>query len=243
MLFRSVISLKELCDAIDQGLELPEKSVVITMDDGYQSNYVYAYPVMQKYNIKATIALITEYLVEEHKAPFNPEVLTWLSWQQIKEMQASGLVDFQAHTHAQHHYRPVDASGNKKKPMLISPLYDPQKGRVETKEEYRERVREDLRQCKEIIETRLGTEAFAIFYPFGAYNHQVQDLAQEVGYKMQLSIKNGLNRYGDNLREIRRVNVSPQDSLETFIYKLETGSEKISKKSLRSLLKRLLSLF
>lgn len=97
-----------------------KNSALITLDDGYVDNYLYVFPLLKKYNMKATIFLNTFYIKEKHSGKSieietnevanneaikkflssgNAESEQYLSWEQIKEMSQSGLVDFQAHSH------------------------------------------------------------------------------------------------------------------------------------------------
>lgn len=97
-----------------------KNSILITLDDGYVDNYLYVFPLLKKYNMKATIFLNTFYIEEKHdykniqiklNGIANNEAIQkflsfgnakseqYLSWEQIKEMSQSGLVDFQAHSH------------------------------------------------------------------------------------------------------------------------------------------------
>ncbi len=55
--YYEVLSLDELVRFISQRKVLPEKAVVINIDDGYRDNYIYAYPVLKKYSVPATIFL------------------------------------------------------------------------------------------------------------------------------------------------------------------------------------------
>jgi peptidoglycan/xylan/chitin deacetylase (PgdA/CDA1 family) len=57
-----LLSLNQLVAYIYQKKTLPEKAMVITFDDGYKDNYLYAYPVLKKYRIPATIFLSTGYI-------------------------------------------------------------------------------------------------------------------------------------------------------------------------------------
>lgn len=68
-----------------------EKSVIITFDDGYTDNYLYAYPILKKHRIKASINIIAEKITDFDDQEF-------VTRGRIKEMRKSGLVQFQAHT-------------------------------------------------------------------------------------------------------------------------------------------------
>ena len=70
---------------------LPKNSILITFDDGYKNNYTLAFPILTKYNMKATIFLNTKFIGKDE---------FYLNWDEIKEMYESGLVDFQLHTHS-----------------------------------------------------------------------------------------------------------------------------------------------
>ena len=72
---------------------LDEESILVTFDDGYKNNYTKAFPILKKYNIKATIFLNTVYIENDRD---------YLDWNEIREMYESGLIDFQLHTHS--HY-------------------------------------------------------------------------------------------------------------------------------------------
>lgn len=65
-----------------------DKPVILTFDDGYEDNYTELFPLLKKYNVKATIFIITGYMNQ-------PKYLTD---QQILEMADSGLVSIQSHT-------------------------------------------------------------------------------------------------------------------------------------------------
>ena len=79
----------EMLDAWENGGTLPEKPVIITFDDGYLDNYNHAYPVLQKYQLKATIFLISDYV---------STYPNYLTWSDVQEMDESGLIDFESHT-------------------------------------------------------------------------------------------------------------------------------------------------
>ena len=82
------ISANELALALKNRSQLPPKSIAITLDDGYQDAFTYAYPIFKKYNIKANLMISTG-LIE------NPD---YLAWNQLREMVGSGLVFAHNHT-------------------------------------------------------------------------------------------------------------------------------------------------
>lgn len=86
------ISFQELSDANNGKIELPEKPILITMDDGYYSNYEYIYPILQKYNVKASIFVVTDKIGKEIDGR------KYISWEQCIEMQNSGLVEIFSHS-------------------------------------------------------------------------------------------------------------------------------------------------
>lgn len=71
------ISLEELFNFYDGKGKLPDKPVIITFDDGYEDNYLTALPILEKYNMSATVFIVPNLIGTEE----------YLSWQQVGEMQ------------------------------------------------------------------------------------------------------------------------------------------------------------
>jgi len=84
----TVISLEALIEAISRGKRYLPGKVVITFDDGLEDNYRYAFPVMAKYKMPATIFLITGYVGNKKG---------YMNWNQVKVMSYNGM-DFGGHT-------------------------------------------------------------------------------------------------------------------------------------------------
>ncbi len=85
----NIVTIDELADLIRSKRSLPPKTVAITFDDGYKNNYTYAFPVLKKYGIKATVFII----IQEIARPENDR----LNWEEIMEMKESGLILFGSH--------------------------------------------------------------------------------------------------------------------------------------------------
>ena len=88
----AVIGMDQLISFLDDGIKLPDKSAMITVDDGYEDNYLDMFPILKKYGFRAIIFTPTG-LVEK------PDYLTW---KQIEEMNNSGLITFANHTWSHH---------------------------------------------------------------------------------------------------------------------------------------------
>lgn len=87
------ITFKELEQYFEHKGGLPAKPVIITTDDGYLSNYTIAYPILRKYNVPATYFITSAYVGVQTTMPH-------FTWDEAREMEASGLIDIQSHTHA-----------------------------------------------------------------------------------------------------------------------------------------------
>ncbi len=85
-----VLPLEELAALIKEKKKIPSRAVAITFDDGYKNNYTYAFPILKKYNLAATIFIIINEVGRRQDDR--------LSWQEIKVMTDSGLISIGSHT-------------------------------------------------------------------------------------------------------------------------------------------------
>lgn len=88
----TTITLDDYYNHLNMGTPLPNKPIIITFDDGYLGNYLYAYPVLKALGMKATIFVITD-SVENKNVTYQH-----FSWEQAREMVDSGLISIQSHT-------------------------------------------------------------------------------------------------------------------------------------------------
>ena len=105
------ISLQQLYNYMNGGIDLPKNPVVLTFDDGYLDNWVFAYPLLKKYGFKGTIYVNPEFAdprniirknLEDHwkgDATINElETIGYLSWNEMREMENEEIMDIQSHT-------------------------------------------------------------------------------------------------------------------------------------------------
>lgn len=99
-----VIPLSHLEEFLDGKRDLPKRSVVITVDDGYKSFYTVAFPILIKYGFPATLFIYTDYI---GTGPGS------LSWAELREMEKTGLIDTQNHTRTHANLPKIHSMGNK----------------------------------------------------------------------------------------------------------------------------------
>ena len=94
----SIITLKDLW-LIRKGKKAPVKNpLIINFDDGYLDNFIWAFPVLKKYNVKATIFISPEFADQRLIVRSGESETGFLSWDEMKIMEESGLIDIQSHT-------------------------------------------------------------------------------------------------------------------------------------------------
>jgi len=190
--------------------EYPEKSIVITFDDGYKSNYDKAFPLMKKLNIKASISLIGYYLNKKDVdgAKQRPK----LTIANIHEMQASGLIDFQNHTYNSHYLDGYTFGGARVGKGILS--YE-----GEEKEAYKERISFDI-LMNHIYITYLTQDIPEFFcFPYGVYNDTVINLLKTLGYKGTITTNKGTNELTPvtSKYQLNRFNVTETTDLSILL--------------------------
>jgi peptidoglycan/xylan/chitin deacetylase (PgdA/CDA1 family) len=186
-----VVPLSAVVEFLAGRRALPRKAVVITMDDGYRSNYRYAYPVLKRHGFPATIFLYTDFL--GGGAALRPE--------EMREMLASGLVDIQSHS--------------KTHSNLGQPAAE------EDNAAYARRIEQEIRVPAERIRQVLGAPVHAFAYPYGDTNHQVIARLEAGGYHLGATVQAGGNPAFASPFLLRRTMVYGGDDLATFRDKLD----------------------
>ncbi len=159
------ISIDDYYQFIHCGKEIPSKSFVLTFDDGRKDSYYPTDPILKALDFKATMFVITGTLSQEKTSPY------YLSLDELKKMIASGRWDIQSHGQDAHGFVQIDADGNSGRFMSHKKwLVDTQ--RIETNEEYRDRILKDLINSKKDLKDYLGVDATAYALPAGDYGHK-----------------------------------------------------------------------
>ena len=186
---------------------LPENPILITFDDGYNSTYQYAYPILKKLNMKATVfvpcVLIRD---EENPSLGHPSFFTW---QQAKKMYDSGVIDIQSHTY--HLHEAVKIDGIEQNAMTHKLKIN---DKYETIDQYKQRIHDDLKESKECIEKYVGNKIIALSFPFGDYNQTCCDISTELQMPYLFCTKEGINQLNKNSLPFKRTTVYNRITME-----------------------------
>lgn len=173
------VNLKQLFDYANGICDLPEKSFMITFDDGCETVYSYALPLLEKYGFNAVCFVIGS--VTDKYSSINDHNLSYsnLNWDEIKELCNGGIIDIQSHTYDLH-------SNNKGRDGI-------KKKKDETFEQYSEFLSADALKMKEKMLEFTGNAPVAIAYPFGSYSKESKEILKSSGIKATFTCEEKVN--------------------------------------------------
>ncbi len=163
--------------AYTRGANMPQKPILLTFDDGYYNNYLYAFEIAKRHRAKFVISPIGFWTDHYTETGEQNAYYTHATWVQLREMADSGLVEVQNHSYDLH----KDGVGVKK----LS---------GETEEQYRDRLTKDLQKAQSAIESHIGTAPTALVYPFGAVSPSTLALVKELGFSCTLTCEEKTSR-------------------------------------------------
>ena len=210
------ISIDDIINYRKSQKKLPKKSVLITFDDGYNSVYTNAFPIIKKYKIPVVIALVGSWLKAKENVDFDGHVIErskFLSQQEIKEMIDSGLVEIASHSYDLHRGILGNPQGNMQSAVVTRQWLATQK-HYENEKSYRQRIFSDLSQNSTFLEHYTGQKPRVVVWPYGRYNKTVRTIAQELGMPIGLTLDDGSNTKETPLWGMRRILVEHQMTLK-----------------------------
>lgn len=179
-------TIDELEGYVKFGRKLPPRTVVITFDDGYESNYLYCYPYFLKYNFRATIFLM---------GSVPPNARPHLTGLQLLDMTGSGLIQIGCHTYGLH--REIDGQ------PALKVLAEPE-------------IADDFNRFNCLCRIAGIKGPTSIAYPYGVAGPAAVVAAQNAGYRTGFTTTKGYVRYGDSPMALNRFMIDPETSIETF---------------------------
>ena len=173
------VTVNQLLDFSQGKGNIPEKAVMITFDDGCETLYEYALPLLKKYGFTAVgfvVGALADHYTEIDDHNLNYSNLTWA---EIKEMSEGNIIDIQSHSFDLHK-NTGNRSGAKKK-------------KSETIEQYSEFLGSDASKMKEAMIKNTGKTPVAIAYPFGSFSSESAEILKRYGIKMAFTCEERVN--------------------------------------------------
>ena len=180
------VSLQQLYDYVHFGTELQEKPIVLTFDDGYFSNYEYAFPILQEYDMQATIFAIGVSVGKDTYKDTDHAMTPHFGADEAREMVDSGLISVQSHTFDMHQWPPFEDGNAQVRETLL-----PFDGEADA--DYEAAVEADFAESRELLESITGQPVNALAFPEGAYVTLTQDALRNAGAELTFTTVRAVN--------------------------------------------------
>lgn len=172
----TVVPLSDIVAYAEGNKKLSSHTIAITIDDGYEDTYTTAFPILRKYNLPFTVFLTTDLRASSKLAN-----LPRLTWDQIREMQESGLATFEVHGHVHENLNSIADN--------VAAL-----------------DAEILGSRAAILE-RIGKHSVYLAYASGYKNDTVIAYIKKQGFKAGFTINEGFVQTGDDPFLLRRTQI------------------------------------
>ena len=180
----TTITSRELCDYLEGKGTLPEKPIILTVDDGKYGVYKTAYPLLQKYDMKCVLSVIGDRVQQSTDDPtvrYDPQA-PYCTWDEIREMSDSGHVEIVSHTYGLHIYEHDDRNGANT-------------AEGESAEHYSGTAYRDYLQLTETLEAYGIPAPVALCYPYSIRSEASDKAWINAGFKLL---------YGGNSDDVRK---------------------------------------
>ena len=178
----TTVTVADLIAYVDEGVPLPDKPVMLTFDDGYYNNYLYAHPLLKQYGMRAVISpigAVSEFYSDNPSEQDKPRY-SHVTWEQLTEMVESGVWEIGHHSYDLHHTDQGRKGVAQKK--------------GEDGKDYRETLLSDLNKAATLLKERVGVTTAAFVYPFGAYTTGTDPVLREWGFRVTLTCEERVSR-------------------------------------------------
>jgi peptidoglycan/xylan/chitin deacetylase (PgdA/CDA1 family) len=198
--------------------ELPGRPVVITFDDGDQSVYDLAFPILARLGFRATLFVVTS------RVGTRWNEVDCLDWGRLRELEESGVFQIESHSH-DIHYK-VDADGSMHPVFVAASEHGFE---IDGASSWEDAVRDDLIRSYEAIERHIGRAPAFLAWPYGTATPELDRVAREAGYLRTCTLRaRSSTRFARGLAEpslgeigIPRYTITARTSLREFRSMLE----------------------
>lgn len=209
------VTAQQIIDHTLNNYTLPQKSVLITFDDGFYNNLSVALPVLKKYKMHAVVSIVGRFTDEYAENDPHSDSYSYLTWNDISELTDSGCIEFGNHTYDMH-----SAIGRRKGCSKME---------NESDDKYKSALTDDILKLQNAFSQHSHDKPLVFAYPFGCVSKESTDILKEIGFKMTFNCRekgNYITRDPDCLFGIFRYNRNGNYSTEEFMTKITQTIDK-----------------
>lgn len=196
------VGYADLIEFVNGKDKLPEKPLLISIDDGYQNNLDLAAPLLEKYGFCANIAVIGVSIGHTTYKDTDIPIMPHFSLEDARPWIKRGVLTVTTHSYDMHQIAAVDGNGCRRGVLQMPGEAEP---------DYIAALTQDYTHAQEQLAGLPGKVLPVFTYPFGAYSELSERVLQEQGVQVTVTIADGANRLvkgePETLRRLRRINV------------------------------------
>lgn len=209
----TTVDFNDLKNYVLRGMDLPEKPIMLTVDDGYQSSYDFLFPLLKKMNMKATIFVIGHSIGADTYKNTGIKINRHFSAEEAREMVASGIIQIGSHSFDMHQAQELEDNPETLQKSMLN------NGRL-SENDYIQLVKNDLQKFSEIYKAISPDTVEILSYPLGEYDQFLTALLHESGIKGTFTSDTGINTLikglPQTLLNLKRINISENTDFSEF---------------------------
>ncbi len=205
--FETILS-EDLINYTEKDTPLPEKPIMITLDDGFYNNAYYLVPLLEKYNMKAVISVVGEYCDSASERDSHVPEYSYLTWDDISEISKNPNIEIGNHTYSMH------TTSERKGCSKLS---------YETEQQYHEILSENILKLQNKLKSETDITPISFAYPFGYISRESIPILKNSGIMITFTCyerPNYIIKDSDCLYGINRYNRSGNISTNEFMRNL-----------------------
>lgn len=204
----TAIHVADLVAYVYEGKPLPEKPIILTLDDGYLNALTEVLPLLEKYDMRATVSVVGSFSQAATEANDPNPMYAYLTWQDMQTLEKSGRVELGNHTYAMH------AIGQRRGCMKVQ---------GESEESYQQSLKTDLAKLQDAMMQKVGIAPLVFTYPYGFISEESVPVLKELGFLAAFSCHeriNYINGTTEQLYRLGRFNRTPYLTTKAFMEKV-----------------------
>ncbi len=174
----TAVFVSDLVHFVAHKTALPDKPVVITLDDGFLNNRTCVLPILQKYGMRAVISVVGSFSETYSNHPDPNPSYAYLTWDDISDLAKTGLIEIANHTYDMH------SVGERKGCMKLE---------SESVAAYSATLSNDLSKLQSVLTEKSGVTPTVFAYPYGAISQEAVFVLQSLGFSAALTCVEKVN--------------------------------------------------